>query len=120
MENDDNASKVCGCVCGSNVQQVDLLILCVFRLEELDCYEYLMPLYFPTDPTIEVGAPGQIGSVWLPRVVPPKEVEEKKEEKHENEENQVAEDEQKVGDGNKEKLTTEVTPEENQEIVNPD
>jgi hypothetical protein len=52
---------------------VDHIIVCVFRPEEVDCYDFLMPLYFPTISEIEVGTPGQIPCAWVPRNVPPKE-----------------------------------------------
>lgn len=51
------------------------MILCVFRPEELDCYDFLMPLYFPTDENCEVGGPGQVEPSWIPVVYPPKEAE---------------------------------------------
>lgn len=63
---------------------MDLIIVCVFRPEEVDCYDFLMPLYFPTDPSIEIGATGQVDPVWVPCIVPPKE--EKAEEPNSTEE----------------------------------
>ncbi len=70
---------------------MDLIIVCVFRPEEVDCYEFLMPLYFPTDPAIELGGPGQVEPAWVPRIVPPKELKKKDEE---NEEPRSHEDEE--------------------------